>query len=389
MTSVNTDFNPEALVPQAVQHLEFLKTVDRTSKDLHQDHVIHNAIRRYETIWLPLLIRNPRSKMVAPPDVAWVWHVHMLCPTNYAIDCLAVVGCIPDHVFVGDHQLSQGLWASETDEPWLVNYDDIDTQFHYDPFYIKYDISNASKRQQEFYYNVSLPHFGDKNFLTRAHERYKMFVSLKRDNPGAFVVPAYDIDLIWHTHQLRPLNYIRDMQHFLGYVLEHDDSTTDRSAGSKLNEATTTTHRLWAATFPTEPYLVDGTLYRGPNPRNCLHCITHAEEVETFQMTDYMLLKSVQLDGMKDKYKISVTVSTMATGTGGEAFKMSEQLPQRQGVRVIWDDKVIMGFPWDARHDQDVVVKLYKKDGKWAFVVKAYAVIKIQVSCCDDALLSI
>ncbi len=49
-----------------------------------------------------------------------------------------------------------------------------------------------------------------------------------------FVTPMYDIDVIWHTHQLHPLAYAKDMTNILGYVMNHDDSDQDRNAGSKL-----------------------------------------------------------------------------------------------------------------------------------------------------------
>ena len=45
----------------------------------------------------------------------------------------------------------------------------------------------------------------------------------------------YDIDLVWHTHQLNPKAYHKDMNTMLGYVMTHDDSDQDRKTGSKLN----------------------------------------------------------------------------------------------------------------------------------------------------------
>ena len=50
-----------------------------------------------------------------------------------------------------------------------------------------------------------------------------------------FVTPMYDIDLVWHTHQLNPKAYHADMTTMLGYVMTHDDSDQDRKTGSKLN----------------------------------------------------------------------------------------------------------------------------------------------------------
>ncbi len=51
----------------------------------------------------------------------------------------------------------------------------------------------------------------------------------------AFLTPTYDIDLVWHAHQLCPMAYKTDMTKILGYVLNHDDTDQDRQAGSKLS----------------------------------------------------------------------------------------------------------------------------------------------------------
>ena len=168
------EFKPYGELLQDVQeHLKFLKEI---SPELHQDHVIQNAIRRYETIWLPLVARNAQYALVPPQDVAWVWHVHMLCPSAYASDCTALVGSIPDHAFTGDHELSRRLWSSATTEPWSVTYNTISPHCSQIPTKLKYDIRGASHRQQSFYYNVSLPHFSNPTFLQKALERYKKFI---------------------------------------------------------------------------------------------------------------------------------------------------------------------------------------------------------------------
>ena len=39
-------------------------------------------------------------------------------------------------------------------------------------------------------------------FLESAVERYCKFLYLRQNNPMYFLVPCYDIDLAWHTHQV-------------------------------------------------------------------------------------------------------------------------------------------------------------------------------------------
>ena len=110
---------------EAKTHFEFLKTVDKVSKQLHQYHVIHNAVRRYETIWLPIVAANPIEFLEPPLDVHWVWHVHMLCLKQYARDCQELLGCVPNHRFYGNEQKAQRLWVQSTQEAFEVSYKDI------------------------------------------------------------------------------------------------------------------------------------------------------------------------------------------------------------------------------------------------------------------------
>jgi hypothetical protein len=68
-------------------------------------------------------------------------------------------------------------------------------------------------------------------FLEEALARYKGFLYLIKMNQEKgmqlFRVPTYDVDLMWHTHQLLPVTYHNDMLKLLGRVLEHDDTDTD------------------------------------------------------------------------------------------------------------------------------------------------------------------
>ena len=98
----------------------------------------------------------------------------------------------------------------------------------------KYDIVSASKRQQSFFYQVSygysiflsqenwceflflfsiliirslfpqvsLPHYHDNKFLLNAITRYAMYLKLQQLHPDKFLVPCYDMDIVWHTHQV-------------------------------------------------------------------------------------------------------------------------------------------------------------------------------------------
>ena len=49
---------------------------------------------------------------------------------------------------------------------------------------------------------VSLPHYRDKGFLQQADRNYRHFLLLHQQNPGNFIVPSFDMDLLWHAHQV-------------------------------------------------------------------------------------------------------------------------------------------------------------------------------------------
>lgn len=106
-------------------------------------------------------------------------------------------------------------------------------------------------------------------FLQGAVARYKGFLHLikrnREKNIKRFCVPTYDIDLIWHTHQLHPAAYCKDLNEVLGKVLEHDDMDSDRTEGKKLDTGFSGTTKQWEATFRTR-YWKAGAMYRGSSP---------------------------------------------------------------------------------------------------------------------------
>ena len=46
---------------------------------------------------------------------------------------------------------------------------------------------------------------------------------LMKENHSAFIVPAYDMDLFWHTHMAFPAAYREDTMRICGFVPYHDD----------------------------------------------------------------------------------------------------------------------------------------------------------------------
>jgi len=114
----------------------------------------------------------------------------------------------------------------------------------------------------------------DNLFLKEAVARYKGFLHLirtnRKNNIKRFCVPAYDIDLIWHSHQLHPVAYCKDLIEILGKVLEHDDTDSDRTKGKKLDTGFSETTKQWEETFGLR-YWKAGAMYRGNTPSPVSH----------------------------------------------------------------------------------------------------------------------
>ncbi|KAL6195462.1 hypothetical protein ACLB2K_031081 [Fragaria x ananassa] len=111
------------------------------------------------------------------------------------------------------------------------------------------------ERQCPFFYQVSPPHMNHDLFLEAAVSRYKGFLHLIKSNNEKslqrFCVPTYDIVLIWHSHQLHPVSYCKDLHEILGKVLEHDDTNSDRTRGKKLHTGFSETTKQWEEAFGT------------------------------------------------------------------------------------------------------------------------------------------
>lgn len=127
---------------------------------------------------------------------------------------------------------------------------------------LSYDIVAAAARQETFCYNISTPYYQDDAALKRATERYVKFLSLMRDKPGNFLVPMYDIDLVWHAHICSTRAYRRDCLSLVGRFIDHEEDD-DRSSGGKLDVSGTATASLWQEAYGEKYNYADMTGYIG------------------------------------------------------------------------------------------------------------------------------
>ena len=354
--SQETSFTISIDLPKAMRkQLEFLHEVD-ANPWLHSEPYLRNAIRRYETCWLPLAAS--RSDLQPPVDVHWVWHVHMLAPYFYETDCLALVNTTVQHDLPEDQQrgltTTRRLWEERYSEPFIVDsQSDLDDRLRRYRTKCSYDIEAAVARQKVFYYQVSLPHYRDNKFLDTAVRRYKKFLFLKRQNPNAFLVPCYDVDLAWHAHQLRPDVYKKDSTAFLGRMFNHDDNVGDRSPNSKLSEGDKNTRQLWKAAFG-EQFAISGAMYRGEPPCGKLHTLGQEDIFNLSTNVSKISLTGVRLHNLEDGHNIQTKLTV-------EGATSSKCLMKRRGP--LTDFAVEKQFTLDTRVHNTLKLTVKRKKG--------------------------
>ncbi|KAL8143018.1 hypothetical protein V2J09_016050 [Rumex salicifolius] len=270
------------MVSAAKRHLRFLAAVDQTGH-LYDGPVLRKALRRYNVCWLPLLAKHTETPLcedplVVPLDCEWIWHCHRLNPVRYVSECKELFGRLLDsrHVVSSvegySKKKTEEIWGEMfPDEPYELDFtkaalEDAQMETLQGEKITDYDLVSAVERQSSFYWQVSRPHMSDDLFLQESVDRYKGFLYLMKMNMEKSAmyscVPTYDIDLIWHTHQLHPSSYSKDLIQLLGMVLEHDDTDSDRSEGNTLNLSFKQTTQQWEDLFGRS-YWRAGAMYKG------------------------------------------------------------------------------------------------------------------------------
>ena len=226
----------------------------------------------------------------------------MLAPRTYKSDLERIAGRMINHEvkplirLKGLQQLTQIHWEGKfPKEPWSDGesfekngHMSFNSQF-------EYDIASAVQRQKVFFYQISLPHYADKIFLEESIQRYEMYLKLKSIYPKEFLVPCYDIDIVWHTHQAKPVDYENETKAIVGLHLPHDDSVNNRSPGSKLNNSQAVTEKLWKSTFGVE-FSRDRCMFRGNPPHGKL-----------LPLTDEMQNSILHRTGISYKIKFNIS----------------------------------------------------------------------------------
>ncbi|KAK3585931.1 hypothetical protein CHS0354_038471 [Potamilus streckersoni] len=381
---VNFKFDVD-LSEATTRHLDFLKQVDGNPL-LNNVNVLNRAIYRYENYWLPLAAEHRNKFLTAPLDIHWVWHCHMLCPMSYIKDCIDIVGVVIDHNFVENEgkalERSKSLWFKmyqDTHEPFEVDLNacsSVDRKNEISR--ISYDIKKAASRQAIFYYSVSLPHYRDQKFLMNSLLRYKKFLYLRQQNPEQFLVPCYDIDLVWHTHQLYPLAYKKDTEDLFGQLFNHDDTSNDQTPHSKRTSAEFVTKELWKNTFK-ETFSIYGTMYRGDSSRERLYKLETSDvynlstKKTSIQLTECVLhkqperYKHFKLNICCSKDKISGFAVMLRAKKHSHAIRLRKGRITPTPNQTVWRQNDLKRLDINTRDIHYILVSLSDKFGTTRF----------------------
>ncbi|KAG0504602.1 hypothetical protein KC19_N016200 [Ceratodon purpureus] len=251
---------------------------------------------RYGKCWMPLAAEAAEAAetggsgyvateyaLLPPLDVQWVWYCHCLNPVRYRNYCKSKFGRVIDFPCLVDTPSEEAarnrckkVWSDRyPTQPFNVIVSQLSLTKHLDEEFHPWDEHQAelqevvatTERQSTFYYQVSQPYMWEEAFLRVALERYKCFLQIVSMAHGTTLcVPTYDIDLIWHAHQVSPVAYARDTKSLFGCIIDHDDNM-ERGPHSPLEDGFKCTTKLWENTFG-RPYERAGSMYRGAKPVN-------------------------------------------------------------------------------------------------------------------------
>ncbi len=278
---------------------------------MYQHEMTNSEQRSYTRPFRKL--ENGKNVVAMPPipplDVAFCWALHSLSPLDYIADCCRMFGaplpttngldyitaenageeraiiarlqwccfaraarqmepfnlftvkaCRPERKTI----LPSYLWPPYEEDGRLVRFRFNELTGGLEKRWkspLRYNQKAAAARQKQFLFNVSDRYFDSDKSLKRGVKRYRQFLALIRDNPGIFVVPMYDIDLVWHAHILRDTRqYANDTRGFVGRFVNHKED--DDRRGGELDTGFKETARLWKKKY-NEEYKDEYTSYNG------------------------------------------------------------------------------------------------------------------------------
>nr|XP_043623067.1 glycine-rich domain-containing protein 2 isoform X2 [Erigeron canadensis] len=248
------------VVAAAGQNIGFLRNVAE-SHWLHHTHVLVEAIRRYDELWMPLMsdltAESGKSPMILPPiDIEWVWFCHTLNPAAYRQYCnsrfLKLIG--KPAIF---NQENKEYAMDRCKEIWIAKYptESFDNESDSGDVHdvkileLEYLLEEVSK-QRSLFTIFSKPYMLELVYLIAAKNRYKgfLFMLQRFANSCAAFVPTLDILLLWITHKSYPTAYaldVKEMEVNMEKVIQSDEPVKEEDL-EKMK-------KLWEKVFD-QPY---------------------------------------------------------------------------------------------------------------------------------------
>ncbi|CAN8253851.1 unnamed protein product [Cochlearia groenlandica] len=214
------------LVSAAKRVIALLRSV-KECQWLHQKHVIDEAIRRYDNLWMPLisdLTVNKKPPMILPPlDIEWVWFCHSLNHVSYKDYCLKRFSKLIGKPSIYD-EINEDYAVTQCEKIWIKRYPKESFDNISDQILNSLDVVSSNKEENIIKIQVlekhiflldmfSSPYMSETVYLIAARLRYKGFLLIlqKFKDEVSHLVPASDILLMWLTHQSYPTVYTADV----------------------------------------------------------------------------------------------------------------------------------------------------------------------------------
>ncbi|CAG8578735.1 12331_t:CDS:2 [Ambispora gerdemannii] len=119
------------------------------------------------------------------------------------------------------------------------------------PLAFSIDLISAVRRQRKFTDKVVNNKWVDcVGAQENATVRYLKFLSLTKEKPSIPLVPTFDIDLCWHTHQIHASLYRAFTKKHAGRIINHDDTLPEK----ELSVGFEATVQAWNKIY-NEPYV--------------------------------------------------------------------------------------------------------------------------------------
>ncbi|CAD5117391.1 DgyrCDS6165 [Dimorphilus gyrociliatus] len=365
-------FNIEikTVVNDTLRHLDFLRQVE-AFPNLFHPNLISESIRRYETCWLPLKKKFPQELLIPPLDVYWVWHIHFLSGQQYFDDCEVIARCPIDHWYPNGleeeyncRELARMRWEKMFREPFEINHKNgMWEKFPKRSFEskLKYDIAEAVNHQKHFYYQVSLKHYWDSEFLYNACMRYKNYIHLLAKNSDKTLLPPIDVVLVWRAHMCTTQDYEEDFKDVLETLPSIPINSYFQRNLPEAVEAEKVTRELMKEEFNKE-YSVRGGSFRGEAPHSSMSVETEERQAAGRSARFNVKIRSFGIHVNPDLKNVTVKLDLIPRNSGEaevvSLWKKSTKLSNRPNS---WEDhqNSLKSFQFDTIEHEKIRVQLY------------------------------